>query len=54
MGEIEKAMALLAFGPETQCDRYQAYYSDARWDSLLSLFALVRARTRVIAILDVY
>ncbi|KAI5481661.1 negative regulation of gluconeogenesis [Pseudohyphozyma bogoriensis] len=36
--ELNRAMALLAFGPDTTCSIYQELYAPNRWDSLLTLF----------------
>ncbi|GAA5868683.1 hypothetical protein JCM8547_003781 [Rhodosporidiobolus lusitaniae] len=38
MAELSKAMALLAYPPDTQCVVYQALYSPSRWTSLRALF----------------
>ncbi|SCV67850.1 BQ2448_5461 [Microbotryum intermedium] len=36
--ELSRAMALLAYGPETTCRPYQDLYSPARWETLITLF----------------
>ncbi|KAK4050923.1 GID complex subunit containing RING finger motif [Microbotryomycetes sp. JL221] len=36
--ELSRAMALLAYAPDTSCQPYQELYSDKRWTSLLDLF----------------
>ncbi|GAA5884524.1 hypothetical protein JCM6882_005287 [Rhodosporidiobolus microsporus] len=38
MAELSKAMALLAYPPDTTCLVYQDLYSPARWSSLRTLF----------------
>ncbi|GAA5892592.1 hypothetical protein JCM5296_006170 [Sporobolomyces johnsonii] len=38
MAELKRAMALLAYPPDTTCRVYQALYSPARWRSLTALF----------------
>ncbi|EGU13511.1 Macrophage erythroblast attacher isoform 1 [Rhodotorula toruloides ATCC 204091] len=38
MGELSRAMALLAYPPDTTCRVYQDLYSPSRWSTLRSLF----------------
>ncbi|ORY73266.1 CTLH/CRA C-terminal to lish motif domain-domain-containing protein [Leucosporidium creatinivorum] len=38
MEELSRAMALLAYAPDTTCQIYQELYSPARWDNLLAHF----------------
>lgn len=37
-GEFRKSVALIAFGPYTQCPRYASYWHESRWNYLGSLF----------------
>lgn len=37
-GDFRKAVALIAFGPYTQCPRYASYWDESRWNQLGSLF----------------
>ncbi|KDE03418.1 hypothetical protein MVLG_06084 [Microbotryum lychnidis-dioicae p1A1 Lamole] len=38
IAELSRAMALLAYGPDTTCRPYQDLYSPARWETLVTLF----------------
>ncbi|KND01537.1 glucose-induced degradation complex subunit FYV10 [Spizellomyces punctatus DAOM BR117] len=38
MKEIQQAMALLAFSPDTSCDAYRDLFDESRWDALIEQF----------------
>jgi macrophage erythroblast attacher len=38
LAAVQRAMALLAFGPETDCSPYKEMYADERWEELIQAF----------------
>ncbi|KAI8588630.1 CTLH/CRA C-terminal to lish motif domain-containing protein [Geranomyces variabilis] len=35
---IQQAMAMLAFGPDTQCEPYKELWDESRWDTIIEMF----------------